>query len=55
MHACTQGEDVDHVEAATVMTVVHAYYCQDKPKFGWSGKKKQCCEQRKCFECKTTR
>ena len=25
-------------------------YCQDKPKFGGPGKKKQCCEQRKCLE-----
>ena len=25
-------------------------YCQDKPKFGGPGKKKQCCEKRKCLE-----
>ena len=28
-------------------------YCQDKPKFGGPGKKKQCCEKRKCLNMKT--
>ena len=44
-----KGRGVDHAKVATVMTVVRANFVWIN-QFSWPGKKKQCCEQRKCLE-----
>ena len=45
---------MDHVKVATVMTVEHAYTVRIS-QFGGPGKKKQCCEKRKCLEMQNNR
>ncbi len=37
-----------HVMDASDLTEAYAKFCKDKPKFGGMGKKKQCCELRRC-------